>query len=240
MRNDYKLIAFDLDETLTHSFTPIEKPNLALLQALSPKYRLLVVSAGSCERIHAQLGGFPLDILGNYGMQRSHPDPVTGAPVIARNITVVPDRKRVEELAASLRRKHGLEHYVGDSVKYQESGMFSIALAGTAVGLSEKLAFDPDHSRRLALIEDARAAFPGATVFIAGAASLDVVPSPYNKLYALDRYCAEHGLSHRDVLFCGDDYGTGGNDEQVYLSDIDFIKVDDYRLLPTLLSHLLP
>lgn len=238
MRTDYKLIAFDLDGTLTRSFTPIEEENLNLLHALSLKYRLLVVSAGSCERIHAQIGGFPLDILGNYGMQRSCPDPVSGAPVIARNITVVPDRKKIEEIANALRRKHGFEHYVGDSIKYQDSGMFSIALAGTAVGLAEKLAFDPDHSRRLALLADARAAFPGATVFIAGAASLDVVPSPYNKLYALNRYCAEHGFSHRDVLFCGDDFGTGGNDEQVYLSDIDFIKVDDYRRLPQLLSHL--
>ena len=81
--------------------------------------------------------------------------------------------------------------------------MFSIALAGTAVGLAEKLAFDPDHSRRLALLADARAAFPGATVFIAGAASLDVVPAPYNKLYALNRYCAEHGFTHfTSTLLC--------------------------------------
>ena len=239
MRNDYRLIAFDLDGTLTQSFTLIENENLALLRALSKTYRLLVVSAGSCERIHAQLGGFPLDILGNYGMQCSTPDAATGAPVITHNITVVPDRKKIEAFADALRRKHGLSHYVGDSVKYQDSGMFSIALAGTAVGVAEKLAFDPDRSLRLALLADARAAFPKATVFVAGAASLDVVPAPYNKLYALDRYCAEHGLSRRDVLFCGDDYATGGNDEQVFLSDIDFVKVDDYRRLPQLLSHLI-
>jgi hypothetical protein len=30
------------------------------------------------------------------------------------------------------------------------------------------------------------------------------------------------------VVFVGDDYGCGGNDESVYLSDFGFIKVDNY------------
>ena len=239
MRNDYKVIAFDLDGTLTESFTPIESANRALLEALAKRYRLLVISAGSCQRIHAQLGGFPLDILGNYGMQSSTPDPITGAPVITQNITVVPDRARIERIANSLRQKYGFTHYVGDSVKYQPSGMFSIALCGTDASLADKLAFDPDRTRRLALLAEASAAFSGASVFVAGGASIDVVPAPYNKLYALDCYCKTHGLSHRDILFCGDDYGKGGNDEPILCSDVDFVRVDNYRALPQLLSHLL-
>ena len=34
----------------------------------------------------------------------------------------------------------------------------------------------------------------------------------------------------------GDDYGQGGNDESVYLSDIAFVKVDDYRQFPKLME----
>ena len=49
----------------------------------------------------------------------------------------------------------------------------------------------------------------------------------------------ENGITHADILFCGDDYGVGGNDEQVYLSDIDFVKVDDYRRLAEYLAPLL-
>ena len=137
MKNNYRLIAFDLDNTLTQSFTPIEPENLSLLKQLSQKYRLVIISAGSCERIFSQVGGFPIDIIGNYGMQTSTPDPESGLPRITRNITAVPDRKKIDAIAKELRRRHGFEHYTGDSVKYQESGMFSIALAGTAVDMRE-------------------------------------------------------------------------------------------------------
>lgn len=239
MRKDYRLIAFDLDGTLTKSFTPIESENRALLTALAARYRLLVISAGTCERVYAQLGSFPLDILGNYGMQSSTPDPATGAPIVTQHASFSPDRAQVERVADALRKKHGFEHYVGDSVKYQPSGMFSIALCGTEVALADKLAFDPDRTRRLALLDEASTAFSGASVFVAGGASLDVVPAPYNKLYALNTYCSTHGLSHRDVLFCGDDYTRGGNDEDIFLSDVDCIAVEDYRTLPHLLAHLL-
>ena len=36
--------------------------------------------------------------------------------------------------------------------------------------------------------------------------------------------------------FVGDDYGPGGNDESVYLSEIRFVKVDDYRTFPEVMK----
>ena len=61
---------------------------------------------------------------------------------------------------------------------------------------------------------------------------------PYNKYYALDIYCKENEISHDEVVFVGDDYGIGGNDESVYLSDFKFIKVDDYKKSPEILEFL--
>ncbi len=55
-----------------------------------------------------------------------------------------------------------------------------------------------------------------------------MAPRPYNKYYALDKYCKENDISHDEVVYVGDDYGLGGNDEPIYLSDINFIKVDNY------------
>ena len=64
-----KLIAFDLDGTLTQHKTPLDDKNRAVLQKLAERYTLLMVGAGGCMRIHNQLGGFPMDVIGNYGMQ---------------------------------------------------------------------------------------------------------------------------------------------------------------------------
>ena len=55
-----------------------------------------------------------------------------------------------------------------------------------------------------------------------------MAPRPYNKFYALDKYCKQRGILREEVVYVGDDYGQGGNDESVYLSDINFIKVDNY------------
>ena len=42
-----------------------------------------------------------------------------------------------------------------------------------------------------------------------------------------------------EVLFIGDDYGTGGNDESVYVSDIPFLCIDDYRTFPEKVQFLM-
>ena len=40
------------------------------------------------------------------------------------------------------------------------------------------------------------------------------VMGPFNKLYALERYCARHDIARDEVVFFGDDYREGGNDQQ--------------------------
>ena len=68
-----------------------------------------------------------------------------------------------------------------------------------------------------------------------------MVPRPYDKAYALELYCRETGFSHAQVVYCGDDYGPGGNDESVLLAGFPFLRIDDYRATPAALrSRLLP
>ena len=66
-----------------------------------------------------------------------------------------------------------------------------------------------------------------------------MAPAPYDKRYALEEYCKETGFSPDEVLFIGDDYGEGGNDESVYLSDFGFLTIDDYRTFPEITKFLL-
>ena len=66
-----------------------------------------------------------------------------------------------------------------------------------------------------------------------------MAPAPYDKRHALAKYCEENGIRPEEVLFIGDDYGEGGNDESVYLSDFGFLKIDDYRTFPEITRFLL-
>ena len=64
-----KLIAFDLDGTLTQHKTKLSPEHRQVLDALGKKYKLLMAGAGMCPRIFNQMDRYPIDILGNYGMQ---------------------------------------------------------------------------------------------------------------------------------------------------------------------------
>ena len=223
-----RLIAFDLDGTLTQHKTPLAQPNLGVLDSLGEKYKLLMVGAGMCSRIFRQMNGYPIDILGNYGMQFCTYNAETKALDKVFDMHAPCDRESVERRITALRERFGYTEYTGDNVEYHDSGCVTFPLLGTKADIAAKLAFDPDRSKRKPLYPAVRDAFPDYTVFIGGSSSFDFAPFPYNKYYALDKYCAEYGYSHDEVVYVGDDYGPGGNDEAVYLSDFTFVRVDDY------------
>lgn len=233
-----KLIAFDLDGTITQHKSQIEEENKALLTELSRKYKLLMVGAGQCNRIWKQLGEFPIDVIGNYGMQYAEYRTETKTLEAVTDAQLPCDRESVSRRAEELRQKYGFTEYAGDSVEFHPSGCVTIALIGTKAALEDKLAFDPDKSRRRAIYKDVCELFPDYTVFVGGTSSFDMAPAPYNKYYALDEYCKKNGLSHSEVVYVGDDYGEGGNDECVFKSDFPTVKIDDYRKLGEALAFL--
>lgn len=227
-----KVIAMDLDGTLTQHKSYMTPQCRETLIALSKKYRLLMVGAGQVYRIFDQMEHFPIDIIGNYGLQYAKYNAETGDLDMIRDLSFPCDRQRVEELVTHFRQKYGYTEYAGDNVEYHPSGCLTFPVLGTKAKPEDKLAFDPDRSKRRKIYPEVVEAFRDYCVFVGGSSSFDMAPKPYNKFYALDLYCKENGLEHENVLFVGDDYGTGGNDESVYLSDIPFLCVDDYRQFP--------
>lgn len=234
-----RVVGFDLDGTLSNHKQPLPLANRATLAALAKRYRLVMVGAGTVTRIFDQMEHFPLDVIGNYGMQESHWDAARGELCPVRDETVPVDRESVEKRVTLLREKYGFTTFAGDNTEFHPSGCVTFPILGTRAQLPDKLAFDPDRSRRRAIYADVAAAFPEYTVFVGGSSSFDMAPAPFNKYYAFDRYLREHGVAHGEAVFVGDDYGVGGNDESVFLSDIPFITVDDYRDFPAAVASLL-
>ena len=234
-----KLIAFDLDGTLTQHKEPLTEENRCVLEALAQRYQLLMVGAGQTRRIFRQLGEFPIDIIGNYGLQYARYDAQMQDLQVMRDLQLPCDRDSVEQRVTQLRGRFGWETYAGENVEYHPSGCVTFPVLGTKAVQQDKLSFDPDRKKRRAVYEQVVAAFPEYHVFVGGSSSFDMAPKPYNKYHALDEYCRELGITHEQVVYVGDDYGPGGNDESVYLSDITFITVDDYRTFGEKMAPLL-
>ncbi|MBR4941156.1 MAG: HAD hydrolase family protein [Clostridia bacterium] len=239
MFENIKLIAMDLDGTLTQHRTPICPEHREILVRLSEKYKLLMVGAGQANRIFNQLLQFPIDIVGNYGMQYSVFDPETKALRTVRNMTAECDRELTAAKINALREKYGFTEFSGDSVEFHPSGCITFPILGTKARQEDKLTFDPDRSRRRAIYSEVAEVFSDYCVFVGGSSSFDMAPKPFNKYHALDLYCRENGLDHSQVVYIGDDYGLGGNDESVYRSDFNYITIDSYLDFPQKIAPLL-
>ena len=235
-----KLIAMDLDGTLTQHKEQLLPAHREVLDRLSERYRLLMVGAGQVRRIYNQLGQYPIDIIGNYGLQSAVYDKDAKDIRIVEDLALPQgDRDSIEERVNFLRQKHGYTEFKGESVEYHPSGCVTCAVLGTKADQADKLSFDPDRKKRRAIYDEVVEAFPDYNVFVGGSSSFDMSPKPYNKYYALDLYCKEHGYDHSEVLYIGDDYGRGGNDECVYLSDVNYLTIDNYEDFCSLVQFLL-
>ena len=239
MYSKIKVIAMDLDGTLTQHKTPLSAEHREVLENLAKRYKLLMAGAGQVMRVFNQLGQFPIDIVGNYGLQYGKYNPETKTMDIVRDMTFDCDRETIEKKVTTLRERYGFTEFAGDNVEFHPSGCVTFPILGTKAKQEDKLAFDPDRAKRRKIYDDVVATFDDYCVFVGGSSSFDMAPKPYNKYYALDLYCKENGLSHENVLYIGDDYGLGGNDESVYVSDFPYLTIDNYLDFPKIVEPLL-
>lgn len=236
---DIKIIAMDLDGTLSQHKQHLPDCNKQALKELAKKYMLVMVGAGQTMRIFNQMECFPIDVIGNYGMQYSKYNHQTATLDVVRDLTVATDKNKFEKVVTSLRQKYGFTDYKGDNVEFHPSGCVTFPILGTKAELKDKLAFDPDRKKRRAIYDEVCSCFLDYNVFVGGSSSFDFAPKPYDKYYALDLYCKEKGITHQETVFIGDDYGLGGNDSAVFNSDFNFLKVDDYLDFPKVVKELL-
>lgn len=232
-----KLICFDLDGTLTQHRSPLEKENENLLTLLSEKYKLLMVGAGDASRIFSQMNKFPIDILGNYGMQESKM--IDGEFRLVREDKTFPDRQFFIEKIDYLRKKYGYSDYTGEGVEFHPSGMVTFPLLGTKAKIEDKLSFDPTREKRKVLYPEVTEIFSDYTVYIGGSSSFDFSEKRYNKYDAIMRYAEENRYNKDEILYVGDDFGDGGGDSHVRIYGLDYVEITDYRKTKEKLSYFL-
>ena len=232
-----KLICFDLDGTLTQHRSPLDDKNRAVLDRLGKKYKLLMVGAGGAERIYNQMEGYPIDILGNYGMQESKI--IDGKFELVRNTTTTVDQAFFTEQVTYLRNKYGYTEFKGESVEFHPSGMVTFPMLGTKADINDKVAFDPTRAKRRVLYPEVLEIFGDQfTVYIGGSSSFDFSRKEFNKYDAIMRYAEENGYAKDEILYVGDDFGDGGGDSHVRLGGMDYVEITDYRKLEEKLAHL--
>ena len=232
-----KVVAMDLDATLCQHRSPIPPENLKALDALMKKYRCVMVGAGNAPRIYRQMGNYPIEISGNYGMQES--EIRDGQFVIVRAVTNTVDKAFFREKTDYLRKKYGYTEYEGEPLEFHASGMVTFGLLGTAPSAEHKVRFDPDRKKRRAMYKEVCEIFKDYSVYIGGSTSFDFAGKQYNKYDATLDWAKRHGYELDDIVFIGDDFADGGGDSHVRLKGMDHIVINDYKKFASAVSVLL-
>ena len=237
LREQKKLLVFDLDGTLSNHRTPMPEESRALLDALGKKYHLVMCGAGNVARVFKQMGNYPIDLVGNYGMMEAKVE--NGELVVTKQIVSDIDKDFFLRETNRLREKYGYTEYAGEPIEWHPSGMVTFALLGTKAKKEDKLVFDPDRAKRRVMYPEVLEIFKDYTVFIGGSTSFDIVAKQYNKYDATMEYAKRYGYTKEQVLFMGDDMGDGGGDSHVRLGGMDYIHVLDYTKISEMLASLL-
>ena len=226
-----RLIAFDLDRTLTQHKSKLGVENRQILDTLRAHYHLLMVGAGTCMRIWNQMEQYPIDIIGCYGMQYATYDPQDCQLHMVWNESADVNREEILRRAGLIRDRFDLHAYAGETMEFHETGALTFPCLGTKAQIADKLAYDPDRAKRRVMYPYVKELFSDYNTVIGGSSSFDFTPGNYGKCNALRRYMKMQGLGEQEVVYCGDDYYEGGNDYDVFSAGIPFVKVDDYTKL---------
>ncbi|MBQ8342192.1 MAG: phosphomannomutase, partial [Clostridia bacterium] len=168
MAKGIRLVAMDLDGTLTQHKQPLTPANRAALQGLAARYKLLMVGAGQVMRIFHQLECFPVDVIGNYGLQYGKYDRETGEMRLVRDLSLPCDRAYVEKTVTALRERYGFTRFEGENVEFHPSGCITFPILGTKALQEDKLRFDPDRKKRRAILAEVEEAFADYCGFVGG------------------------------------------------------------------------
>lgn len=231
-----KLLCFDLDGTLTQHRSKLEQENREVLDCLQKKYKVIMVGAGGSERIYKQMDKYPIDIIGNYGMQESKM--VDGKFTIVRESFSQPDKDFFMKQIDYLRQKYGYTEYKGESVEFHPTGMITFPLLGTKADIADKIAFDPTREKRRVLYPEVLEIFKDYSVYIGGSSSFDFAEKRYNKYDAIMDYAKENGYQKDEILYIGDDFGDGGGDSHIRIYGMDYVEITDYKTLKEKLNFL--
>jgi HAD superfamily hydrolase (TIGR01484 family) len=246
-----QLIAFDLDDTLAVSKSPITDRMGELLVKLLEQYDVCIISGGKFEQFTRQV----VDRLeaSDRLLGRMHLMPTCGtryyrydeltkgwAKQYAEDLTEE-EKKRIVVALEESAKEIGLwaEKPYGEIIEDRGSQVTYSAL-GQLAPAEEKYAWakkNVETKKKLrSLVADR---LPELEVRLGGTTSVDITRIGIDKAYGMSKLIDALGISKDNILFIGDKLQEGGNDYPVKAMGIDCIEVDGWEHTALVLEGIL-
>ncbi|MCP2637530.1 HAD-IIB family hydrolase [Microbacterium sp. HD4P20] len=247
-----RLVAFDLDDTLAPSKSPIDPRIGDLLIALAERVEVAIISGGQLAQFIAQV----VDRLPDASpavLERMHLLPTCGTQyyrlskdgivtVYKRSLTDDEKSRALAAVEGEARRLGLWESETWGDILEDRGSQITFSALGQKAPVSVKSTWDPTGEKKNTLRAAVAALLPDLEVRSGGSTSVDITERGIDKAYGMRQLSEQTGIPLDDMLFVGDRLDPDGNDYPVLAMGVSCHAVDgwedtaDYleRLIPTL------
>jgi HAD superfamily hydrolase (TIGR01484 family) len=231
-----RVIAFDLDNTLADSKSPIAGQMADLLGRLLMKFAVCVISGGTFEQFEEQLlTHLSVD---PHALSTLHIMPTCGTRYFRFDATSEAWRQvYAEDLTSDQRARIVAALDKGaDALGYRPAKLWgaqvedrgsqvTFSALGQDAPVASKQAWDPDGAKKRRLRDYVAETIPEFEVRVGGSTSVDVTKPGIDKAYGINKLIELLDVTKDDVLFVGDRLSVGGNDHPVKAMGVDCLEV---------------
>lgn len=238
MPDDVRLIAFDLDDTLAPSKSPLPERMGAALAALLEEVPVCVISGGHFGQFDSQvLARLPagaeqlarLHLMPTCGTRYYRHDGEQWALLYAHDLADAV-RRHVLALVEEKARELGLwESRTWGPVMEDRGSQITFSALGQRAPVEEKRAWDPTGEKKELLRAALAPLLPELEVRSGGSTSVDITRRGVDKAYGMTRLSEHTGIPLSAMLFVGDRLDEGGNDYPVKELGVPTRAVADWQ-----------
>lgn len=235
-----KLLAFDLDDTLAISKSPISDRMAEILGQILNEFDVCIISGGRYEQFQKQV--IEQADFSPMQLRRLHLMPTCGTRYYrfnevvkdwelqyAEDLTETEKKKIIAALESGAKELGYWEaHPAGDIIEDRLSQITFSAL-GQQAKPDDKYKWDVDGVKKATLRDHVAKALPEFEVRAGGSTSIDITKPNIDKAYGMQRLIDILDISREDILFFGDNLGEGGNDYPVKAMGIESLAVEEWE-----------
>lgn len=236
-----KLIAFDLDDTLAVTKSPMSDQMGMLLVKLLEKYEVCIISGGNFEQFKKQVVN---QLEANHLLLRKlHLMPTCGTRYYrydeieedwqlqyAEDLTKEQKMLAIKVLEEEARNLGLWCNSPAGEIIEDRGSQITLSALGQDASPEDKYKWAKVHaSDRPVLRDNVALRIPDLEVRIGGTTSTDITLPGVDKAYGMRKLMEELEISKDDILFVGDKLEEGGNDYPVKAMGIDCIAVEKWQ-----------
>ena len=245
-----RLVAFDLDDTLAPSKSPLDPRMVDQLLALLARVPVCIISGGQIAQFRMQV----IERLGDVEpalLARLHLMPTCGTQYwlhedgewrqqYAENLTDDEKSRALAAVEGEARRLGLWETETWGPILEDRDSQITFSALGQAAPVAAKTAWDPTGERKSSLRDAVAALLPDLEVRSGGSTSVDITRKGIDKAYGMARLEKLADVPLDDMLFVGDRLDEGGNDRPVLDMGVRCHAVEGWEDTADYLAELIP